>query len=249
MNFKQSNTIYAYDGSFDGFLTCAFEIWTRREMPAAFANLKDAQPVLLETFFVETDAEKAQRVGKSILQKMGDASFNLLEETLWTCLENKEIAMINYMRLGYKEGFKTINLIDKDAVKILTDASRFLHNEAHYFKEFIRFGKYDDLLVAKIKPKNFVLPITSPHFTRRMPNEKFIIYDETHEWAFAYANGKSALSQVSGWTLPKAKGDEKEYQKLWKAFYNTIAVEGRTNHKCRMTHMPKRYWSNLTEFQ
>ena len=28
----------------------------------------------------------------------------------------------------------------------------------------------------------------------------------------------------------------------------TIAIEDRYNPKCRMTHMPKRYWENMTEF-
>ena len=32
-------------------------------------------------------------------------------------------------------------------------------------------------------------------------------------------------------------------------FYDTIEVPGRRNHKCRMTHMPKRYWKHMTEFE
>lgn len=39
------------------------------------------------------------------------------------------------------------------------------------------------------------------------------------------------------------------YRQLWTRFYNTISIEGRYNPKCRMTHMPKRYWAMMTEFQ
>ena len=39
------------------------------------------------------------------------------------------------------------------------------------------------------------------------------------------------------------------YRKLWRSFYDTIAIEGRYNPKCRLTHMPKRYWNMMTEFQ
>ena len=42
---------------------------------------------------------------------------------------------------------------------------------------------------------------------------------------------------------------ELSYRKLWRAFYDTIAIEGRYNPKCRMTNMPKRYWAMMTEFQ
>ena len=43
--------------------------------------------------------------------------------------------------------------------------------------------------------------------------------------------------------------NEEKYRALWRRFYDTIAVEGRENPKCRMTHMPKRYWAHLTEMQ
>ena len=39
-----------------------------------------------------------------------------------------------------------------------------------------------------------------------------------------------------------------EYRALWKRFYDTIAIEGRLNPRCRMSHMPRRYWENMTEF-
>ncbi len=36
---------------------------------------------------------------------------------------------------------------------------------------------------------------------------------------------------------------------LWKRFYETVAIPERYNPRCRMTQMPKRYWSTMTEFQ
>ena len=42
---------------------------------------------------------------------------------------------------------------------------------------------------------------------------------------------------------------ELECRALWRKFYNTIAIESRYNPKCRMTHMPKRFWGDMTEFQ
>ena len=32
-------------------------------------------------------------------------------------------------------------------------------------------------------------------------------------------------------------------------FLRTVAIEARKNEKLRMTHMPKRYWGMMTEFQ
>jgi probable DNA metabolism protein len=47
--------------------------------------------------------------------------------------------------------------------------------------------------------------------------------------------------------MPKEEQNELMYQSLWKRFYDTIAIEARYNPKCRMSHMPKRYWGNMTE--
>jgi len=248
-NFTKREIIYSYDGSFEGFLCCAFESFSRREIPVDIISAKDLQPSLLEQYFIETDLEKAERVKKSIRSKIGDAALELLQNAMWTILEHKEMAMLDFMRLGYKNGFKTVNLLANDTVDVLTKAVKFLNRETMFFTEFIRFSVHADLLFAKIKPKNFVLPFITPHFIARFTNEKFAIYDETHSELCVYAKGRWQISEVSGMEIPLPDGSETEYRKLWKMFYDNAAVEGRINHKCRMTHMPKRYWSNLTEFQ
>jgi probable DNA metabolism protein len=239
---------YAYDGTFDGFLSCVFESFKRKEIPADIVCQKAAQPLLLEQYFIETDPQKAGRVRNSILLKIGSETLSFLEELMFSCMPGKEIYMLAFLRLGYKRGAKVLDMLADDTVNKLTKARKFLMNESHLFKEFIRFSARGDILFAKIKPKNFVLPFIAPHFAQRFPNEKFLIYDETHEELLAYAGKKYAISQISGLEIPKPADEETAYQKLWKAFYETAAVESRLNHKCRMSNMPKRYWSNLTEF-
>ena len=43
--------------------------------------------------------------------------------------------------------------------------------------------------------------------------------------------------------------EERDFRRLWRRFYDTIAIEGRENPRCRMTQMPKRFWGTMTEFQ
>ena len=42
---------------------------------------------------------------------------------------------------------------------------------------------------------------------------------------------------------------EAQYRRLWKRFYDTIEIKERHNPRRRMSHMPKRYWETMTEFQ
>ena len=45
-----------------------------------------------------------------------------------------------------------------------------------------------------------------------------------------------------------AGGTEKAFRELWRRYFRTIAIEGRTNPKCQSTHLPKRYRHVMTEF-
>ena len=47
--------------------------------------------------------------------------------------------------------------------------------------------------------------------------------------------------------MPTITDEEIEYQNLWKLFFNTIAIKERTNPRCQMQYMPKKYWNDLIE--
>jgi len=75
-----------------------------------------------------------------------------------------------------------------------------------------------------------------------------MIYDKTHSMALIYQSQNVELMVVNELTLPEVDGTEVEYRRLWKQFYQTIAIEARFNPRCRMTLMPKRYWGQMPEF-
>ena len=59
----------------------------------------------------------------------------------------------------------------------------------------------------------------------------------------------SLKGEILGWVKMDETGGVKDFQKMWKDFYDTVAVEGRENERCRMTHMPKRFWKHMPEFE
>ena len=126
-----------------------------------------------------------------------------------------------------------------------------LEHEAHQYKGFTRFSDLDGVLAGEIEPKNRVLPLLRAHFCGRYPQENFVLHDRTHGEALFHrpGPGNCAILPVEDFSLGRAGAEELAYRKLWRAFYDTIAIEGRYNPKCRMTNMPKRYWAMMTEFQ
>lgn len=241
------NLNYLYDGSFEGLLCCVFESYQRDEIPADILPPDSSQLSFLPGREIGTDPERARRVLRSIPEKMGQDALGLVKYAFLTCLAQKELHILLFLRRGYQCGPSICRRLTDDAVYPVQKAVQHLTREAHLLKGFIRFSAYGNLLAAEIGPKNFVLPLLTEHFCRRFPEERFLIHDTVHEMALLYYPHKAAILGTEGLTMPLPDREEQDFRELWRTYYNTIEVPGRHNPKCRMSHMPKRYWTYMTE--
>ncbi len=242
-----ADIIYTYDGSFDGFLCCVFESVYSGELPFDILREEDAQPALMKMRAVATDAVKAERVRSSIPLKISDRALELATTVFCSCLGKKELRLLEFLLRAYREGGKLCFKLGDAVVAPLLGAEKRLLGEAHLLKGFVRFADVGGALVAVISPKNFILPFIARHFVLRYNKEQFMIFDKTNKAALVYQNGKAEIIRVDRMEFPEISEDEARYHALWKRFYNTIAIESRKNPRCRMTHMPKRYWENMLE--
>ena len=240
---------YVYDGSFAGFLTCVFDSYAGREEPMSFSTPEDGRLTLWPERRIETDQAKARRVYQSLDKKLGAEGKRLVVQGFLTCLEEKELHLWRFLRLGYQLGPGFTRGLADERVAAVWKAVGHLTGEAHLLKGFTRFSEIDGVLVGEIEPKNRVLPLLRPHFCTRYSGESFVLYDRTHKEALFYQPGRWAIVPLAEFHLEQPGQEELDYRRLWRRFYDTIAIEGRYNHKCRMTHMPKRYWHTMTEFQ
>lgn len=243
------NLIYRYDGSFDGLLCCVFESYAAKEIPTDIVSDALPQTTLFPIKDIPTDPQKAKRVQLSIPEKMGDEMLEFVQHAFLTCLPQKERYILLFLRLGYRLGPAVRNHLADPTVDTLQKAVRHLGNESHLLKGFIRFSSFGDALVAEIEPKNIVLPLLSWHFRSRYPEERFLILDKTHGMALVYRPHTARIVPVEELVFPEPDETEQAMRTLWKQYYDTIEIKGRHNPRCRMGHMPKRYWGNLTEFE
>ena len=246
---KACDVVYLYDGSLPGLFCCVYESVYTHELPFAIQAEGEAQMALFFRKRVETDMEKAQKVSAALMEKVSPCAFELMRTAFYSCLAEKEIALLRFALLAFSQGPKVMELLAHPDVAVLLEAERYLLREGHLLKGFVRFSDCDGKLVATISPKNFVLPFIAGHFADRFHNEIFAIYDKTHKAALYYQDGNMELVQLTEAMLPEASESEERYRTLWRQFYKTIAIEDRYNPKCRMTHMPKRYWENMTEMR
>ena len=246
--FAGKNVVYEYDGTFDGFFSCVFESFQNKETPVDIRRFDQPQQTLDPARFIATNASHAARVQKAIPQKIGRGAGLLVRDAFLTFLPQKELHMLRFLQAGFAAGPGILRNLTDDTVCTLQKAQRHLYNESHRFKQFIRFSATEKVLSAVIRPRNQVLPLIAPHFIDRYPLESFLIYDETNGMALVYRPRQAAIIPVDNFVMDQPDETEQMYRQLWREYYDTIAIEERYNPKCRMTHMPKRYWDNMTEF-
>jgi len=244
----RTDIAYVYDGSFAGLLCCVYESYYQKELPFAIFNYDEELETLFDVKEIVTDESAAKRVEDSIRRKISEEALKMVRVCYLSHMDGRELAILNFLRLGYKVGSSVTLMLAHDTVSVISKAVLNVQREGHFYKGVLRFSEYDGALAAIIEPKNFVLPLIAPHFCDRFPSERFMIYDKSHRYAFIYQNGEHSFIPLENLELPPASAEEEMYRELWRQFYNTIAIEGRINPKLRMGHLPKRYWANMTEF-
>ena len=141
---------YAYDGSFAGFLTCVFASYAHREEPMSFSTPEDGRISLWPERTVDTDETRAQRVYRSLAPRLGQEGRRLAVYGFLTCLEERELHLWRFLRLGYDRGPWVVRDHTDDRVAELTRALGHLTGAA----QLLQWGK--------LPPKTGCFPSSGP---------------------------------------------------------------------------------------
>lgn len=249
-SFEQADLIYQYDGTFEGFLSCVFTSFLKKEIPFAIWDAAQAALSLYPVVAIPTNTQHATRVFRGIGQKIAPRAQSILTTCFLADNSEKERTLLLFLCLGFQHGSATLAMLADPTVAAVMAMHKNILHEAHQYKGFLRFEEHENMLGAVIAPRHSILPLLRGHFCSRFPEESFLIYDETHHYVLLYQNHQAELIALSA-PLQFPKPDEKEsnYQALWKQFYQTIAIKERDNKLCRQTHCPKRYWAHMSELK
>ncbi|HML47085.1 MAG TPA: TIGR03915 family putative DNA repair protein, partial [Clostridia bacterium] len=231
--------------------TCVFEAVYLRQMPVDILAETEAQGGLIPEKWVATDNQRALRVREGIARNISPRALELTETVFLSCMPHREMALLRFLLLGFQEGARVLERLSHPEVAPLLKAEGHLLGEKHLLLGFVRFAENEGKLFATISPKNFVLPLMAGHFADRFTQETFMIYDQTHGAALIHEGGQARceLVKVEAFEAPEPDERELRFQALWKQFYKTIGIAERNNPRCRMGHMPKRYWVHMTEMK
>lgn len=243
--------VLLYDDTFEGLLSAVFQSYSFHPAPETVESGSLCQQKL-GCRYVEAipSEEQAERVIAGIRKTMGWEAYEKVWTAFQSAFEDKGDAVYQYIRIGMRVGRGIHQKITDPRVMRVDKICALVGREAGMFRQFIRFSKRaGGVYYAPISPEHQVLPMLMPHFCSRFSIQPFMIHDKTHNQAGIWDTKDWYITSAEGLLPPEAAEDDRAYQRMWKSFYDTIAIRERINPVCRRNHMPEKYWKDLTEMQ
>lgn len=247
--------IYICENTPDGIFTAIYDAWAARIPDEGLSILADGE-FMLELFaeyrYVETNMEKAVKVARSVSRKISPEAYRQIYAASLSHEEDKIMAIYHFLKLGFQVGAGVTDMHARQEVCRMFEICRNVVNESNSFREFLRFTELENgILLARIKPKNFVLPLMAGHFADRFPEEHFVIIDDNSQMGVFHERGRQwFLSPIDKEAIERlwSSGRSKEFEHLWKTFFKAIAIEQRRNYKCQRNLCALRYRDYMLEF-
>ena len=251
------DSILVYDGSFDGFLTCVFQVYDLKLKRALIQKDSESQASLFgKQNVVAADPVKAERVWKGLRKKTSAAGrlriyYGFLSEKQWV-----ENLLLRYIQYIFESSLPVDSDFSNPDVLELSKVAKSVGREKHRMEAFVRFRlTKDGLYFATIEPDFDVLPLISKHFKSRYADQKWVIYDLKRNYGLYYDLDRVEIINLTlpeGFDASKTSPDyfaveEIEFQTLWKDYFESTNIPSRKNIKLHVRHVPKRYWKYLSE--
>ncbi len=201
---------------------------------------------------VITNSDKARKTVYAIQKKLGYSVYDTVFYALCHFAPDRASVVLGYLVRAFATGSCIREYMADRYVMRVLELSRKVANEQQRFFGFLRFRDMGDFLFSELEPKCDMLPVLVEHFSDRYPNENFMIYDRTRQYALVHpAFGRSFF--VSGQeldkiaTLTQRTMDLDEFELLWKQYFYCMAIEERKNERCQNNAIPKWYRSTMIE--
>ncbi len=239
---------YIYDGTFDGMLTCIYHHYYTEKAAGIFTEDRYQPSFLQGSRTVETRTELADRVYRAIRSKISDYDLRCVYRAWLSCDPEKEMKILRYVVSGFRAGHRISSLHGREEVFALQCILKKISQESERMLQFVRFSVLEGgVMYAEVEPDNDVIELAARHFADRFRNEAFIIHDVGRDKAIISRGGKWVISSFTPQDRPALAKEEMDYRRLWKRYFEHIAIMERKNTRCQNHFIPDRYRKHLTE--
>lgn len=249
-----NNKVFLYDGSFYGLLSVAFYCYVNQVIPSRVVEENLYFHNLLETTeFISTNETNSSRIFNGMYRIAG---YNAIYDCYNAFLSGshfKELPILKYILNSFEIGPNITNMLSLDYVLDVVKLRKNVLMEAHKFKGLVRLSEIkSNLWYSSIHPDNNIIENVGKFLVERFPMQNLILHDKNRNIAFLYSvqrpNHYEIVEIPSNIHFSSLSDDELKFQSLWKSFFQAISIKERTNSKLQMQFVPKKYWSDLVEF-
>lgn len=261
----------SYDSTFDGFLSVVFEIYEQHldVIEICPDRLQSACDIFSAPFCIATSLEHASRLKRAIVNSAGSDILDLLNVAFCSEEVGIEMKLFAYLRKLFAKKSKRSELCKSKNVRCIVHSSgvsdyarnpisdemlpiykaaRSVRREMSDMLGMVRFSKSTcGIYFAVIEPKYDILPMMIGHFRVRFANESWAIYDASRNYGVFYDTKKCDEIFIDNIDAIKNATSVDNITKLWREYYNAIAIKERDNPKLLKRCLPVRYWKHLPE--
>lgn len=245
---------YRYDGSFEGFVCALSRALADRVEHVQFqADATEQQAGLFQDQMVNVATERSYAVAfrERFVARVSEEAFARLRQAFHSQQPGVELLLWEYLRLGFKEGARICSLLADKRVNSVERLARHVSREMHRYLGFVRFRELEQgFLYAAIEPEADILCYLAPHFVQRVSDRPWMIHD--------LRRSQAALYDLTGWRLmsnielarnPDYSPTEEEFSRLWRSYFQRLAIEERRNPGLQRRLVPLRTRAHLVEFE
>lgn len=243
-----------YDNTIEGLFTTIFYSYEENDFNVNITNKTLFQGSLFDAFVeIETNMEKAERVKKGIVKKVGVNLLNEINTVFCSDDDKKDTVLFEYLKLIFAYGTKTRLMLNNETVIAYNALLKKVTYERHRMIGFLRFNEtVDGVMYAKYSPDNNITHLLLGHFAERFSSENFMIHDTKRNILGIYSK---EANQFFTYTLanelqPIELGSQEQFfTHLWQNYYKDASIKERANLNLMFAHLPNRYHNNLVELK
>lgn len=243
--------VYLYDGSFEGALSGIYQMFYDKGVAdeQQLKNRELYQYVLFEQVIeTYTVPEQASKVATSIIDTFGEEAFRRIGYAYLSEDVDFGTKLFRCLKQAYKFGERGMENYSDTAIMDMYKCYNAVARESHIMLGLIRFAELDKgVFYARFEPTYDLIGLMVPHFTERLGDQLWVIHDTKRRKAAFYNKETVHYSDLDPIESLYYSSKEENYQKMWKAYFDHIAIDERKNPKLHRQMMPKKYWNFLTE--
>lgn len=247
-------TTWLYDGTFDGFLSCVFDMYWQRKMKIRIRKEQEyLRSVSEDILFMPTNQANADRVWTGLSRKTSAAERAALYYCYLSELPGEEDNMVGFIRYRFELQADTkpdagnfyVSHIQQLAFKVGLEQQRLESNTSFQLTK-------DNIWYAVISPDHNVLPLLMEHFKAHYHGQCWLIYDKRRRFGLYHNLRNVETVRLQFCNPPDTRyfrsgnvwsPEEPFYQQIWKVIYKEKPV--RDDQQLHLQYVTKHYWKYL----